>query len=186
MRSDCIERQNSPVLPAPHGGSQGATGKETSPGAWLAAITPRFRSRFSTYGDAERSLIGTPAARAALLITANLLAGCTLQPDYRRPELDVPCYRATTPVPNVGRQLSSLIGLIMLIGIVAIALGIGFDASFRQPLAIAGIGGLVTSTLLSLLVVPVISEVVDDSERRIRKLPRPVFLQSAQKEYATT
>jgi multidrug efflux pump subunit AcrB len=43
----------------------------------------------------------------------------------------------------------------MVAGMVPIALGLGADASFRQPMAIAVIGGLVTSTLLSLLVVPV-------------------------------
>ncbi|MEN7538777.1 efflux RND transporter permease subunit [Aurantiacibacter flavus] len=74
----------------------------------------------------------------------------------------------------------------MIAGLTPIALGIGFDASFRQPLAIAVIGGLVTSTLLSLLVVPVIFEVVDDLERRIRTLLGPVFPQPVHKEYATT
>jgi Cu/Ag efflux pump CusA len=37
-----------------------------------------------------------------------------------------------------------------------IALGFGSDASFRQPMAAAVIGGLITSTALSLLVVPVV------------------------------
>jgi hypothetical protein len=37
---------------------------------------------------------------------------------------------------------------------VAIALGLGVDPSFRAPMAIAVIGGLVTSTFLSLLVIP--------------------------------
>jgi HAE1 family hydrophobic/amphiphilic exporter-1 len=37
-------------------------------------------------------------------------------------------------------------------------------------MAIAVIGGLITSTALSLLVVPVVFEVVDDTERGIQKL----------------
>jgi multidrug efflux pump subunit AcrB len=44
----------------------------------------------------------------------------------------------------------------MIAGMLPIALGLGADASFRQPMAIAVIGGLFTSTLLSLLVVPVV------------------------------
>jgi multidrug efflux pump subunit AcrB len=44
---------------------------------------------------------------------------------------------------------------------VALSLG-GGDASFRQPMAIVVIGGLVTSTFLSLLVIPVIFTYVDD------------------------
>jgi AcrB/AcrD/AcrF family len=56
----------------------------------------------------------------------------------------------------------------MITGMAPIAFGIGADASFRQPMAIAVIGGLLTSTLLSLLVVPVIFELVDDLEQRVR------------------
>lgn len=44
----------------------------------------------------------------------------------------------------------------MIAGLLPIALGIGADASFRQPMAIAVIGGLLTSTALSLLVIPVV------------------------------
>ncbi|NHQ84775.1 efflux RND transporter permease subunit [Iodobacter sp. HSC-16F04] len=47
-------------------------------------------------------------------------------------------------------------------GMLPIALGIGIDPSFRSPMAIAVIGGLITSTLLSLLVVPVVFTFVDD------------------------
>ncbi len=41
--------------------------------------------------------------------------------------------------------------------------GAGREPSFRQPMAIVVIGGLLTSTALSLLVVPVIFTYVDDS-----------------------
>ncbi|MDO9193511.1 MAG: efflux RND transporter permease subunit, partial [Undibacterium sp.] len=47
-------------------------------------------------------------------------------------------------------------------GMLPIALGIGIDPSFRAPMAIAVIGGLITSTFLSLLVVPVVFTYVDD------------------------
>jgi multidrug efflux pump subunit AcrB len=56
----------------------------------------------------------------------------------------------------------------MIAGMLPIALGLGSDASFRQPMAIAVIGGLVTSTLLSLLVVPVVFTYVDGFERWFR------------------
>ena len=58
----------------------------------------------------------------------------------------------------------------MIAGMLPIALGLGADASFRQPMAVAGIGGLVTSTALSLLVVPVAFTYVDGLERRLRGL----------------
>jgi hydrophobe/amphiphile efflux-1 (HAE1) family protein len=44
----------------------------------------------------------------------------------------------------------------MIAGMVPIVLGLGADSSFRRPMAIAVIGGLITSTALSLLVVPVV------------------------------
>lgn len=44
----------------------------------------------------------------------------------------------------------------MVAGMLPIALGIGSDASFRQPMAIAVIGGLMMSTYLSLFLVPVV------------------------------
>jgi multidrug efflux pump subunit AcrB len=48
-------------------------------------------------------------------------------------------------------------------GMMPIAFGWGSaDASFRSPMAIAVIGGLITSTLLSLLVVPVVYAFLDD------------------------
>ena len=54
--------------------------------------------------------------------------------------------------------------LAMGAGMLPVALGIGVDPSFRAPMAIAVIGGLVTSTLLSLLVVPAVYTYIDDFE----------------------
>jgi multidrug efflux pump subunit AcrB len=50
----------------------------------------------------------------------------------------------------------------MVAGMLPIALGIGAEPSFRAPMATAVIGGLLTSTLLSLLVIPVVFTYVDD------------------------
>lgn len=53
--------------------------------------------------------------------------------------------------------------LAMGAGMLPIALGIGGDPSFRAPMAIVVIGGLITSTFLSLLVMPVVYSCVDDA-----------------------
>ena len=50
----------------------------------------------------------------------------------------------------------------MIIGMLPIALGLEGDSSFRAPMALTVIGGLITSTILSLLVVPVVFEIVDE------------------------
>lgn len=47
-------------------------------------------------------------------------------------------------------------------GMMPVAIGFGTDPSFRAPMAIVVIGGLITSTFLSLLVVPVVFTFVDD------------------------
>ena len=55
-------------------------------------------------------------------------------------------------------------------GMMPIALGIGTDPSFRAPMAIVVIGGLITSTFLSLLVIPVLFTFVDDVVQWTRRI----------------
>ena len=59
-------------------------------------------------------------------------------------------------------------------GMLPIAIGMGTDPSFRAPMAIVVIGGLITSTFLSLLVVPVVFSYVDDLIGWSRRLIHPV------------
>lgn len=58
--------------------------------------------------------------------------------------------------------------LAMMAGMLPTAMGIGKGAEFRQPMAVAVIGGLITSTVLSLVLVPVVYEFVDDFEMWLR------------------
>jgi len=53
----------------------------------------------------------------------------------------------------------------MAAGMLPTALALEKGAEFRQPMAVAVIGGLITSTILSLVLVPVVYEIVDDFER---------------------
>ncbi|UAL11381.1 efflux RND transporter permease subunit [Caulobacter segnis] len=63
--------------------------------------------------------------------------------------------------------------LAMMAGMLPTALGIGTGSEFRQPMAVAVIGGLITSTVLSLVLVPVVYEIVDDIEMWLKpKLAR--------------
>ena len=55
-------------------------------------------------------------------------------------------------------------------GMLPIALGIGTDPSFRSPMAIAVIGGLITSTFLSLLVIPVVYTLIDDLHQLVYRI----------------
>jgi len=55
-----------------------------------------------------------------------------------------------------------------ILGMLPIAIGWGAGAELRQPMAVAIIGGLFTSALLSLIVVPVLYTLLEDSWRWLR------------------
>jgi multidrug efflux pump subunit AcrB len=52
----------------------------------------------------------------------------------------------------------------MVAGMIPVAAGWGGDADFRAPMAISVIGGLITSTLLTLVIVPAVFTLFDDIE----------------------
>lgn len=64
----------------------------------------------------------------------------------------------------------------MAAGMAPIVFGLSADSSFRAPMAIAVIGGLITSTLLSLIVVPAAYTVLDDLAEWFRKRRRAVVI----------
>jgi multidrug efflux pump subunit AcrB len=49
-----------------------------------------------------------------------------------------------------------------ILGMVPIALGLGAGSELRSPMAVAIAGGLISSTILSLIVVPVLYAILDD------------------------
>ena len=63
-----------------------------------------------------------------------------------------------------------------LAGLVPLALGLGAGAELQRPLALAVIGGLVVSTAVTLLIVPVLLEAFGDLEHR-RRGARPATLE---------
>ena len=60
-------------------------------------------------------------------------------------------------------------------GMLPVALGWGADVEFRQPMAIAVVGGLISSTFLSLLFIPPIFTLVDDFPGFVKRAPRNVM-----------
>jgi HAE1 family hydrophobic/amphiphilic exporter-1 len=65
----------------------------------------------------------------------------------------------------------------MSAGMLPTALGLGEGAGFRQPMAIAVIGGLISSTILSLVLVPVVYSFIQGIENWIN--PRAAKLATA-------
>lgn len=62
-----------------------------------------------------------------------------------------------------------------LVGSIPTALKLSEGAGFRQPMAVAVVGGLFTSTLLTLFVVPVVYLVLDDLKDKARAVRRLVM-----------
>jgi HAE1 family hydrophobic/amphiphilic exporter-1 len=52
--------------------------------------------------------------------------------------------------------------LALIAGMIPVAMGRGEGADFRAPLGVAIIGGVITSTFLTLLVIPTVYEIFDD------------------------
>ena len=74
----------------------------------------------------------------------------------------------------------------MIAGMAPIALGIGAGSEARAPMAICVVGGLITSTLLTLIVVPVVFTYVDDLQKRLVKfLPKAEVDKNEIVEYTT-
>jgi HAE1 family hydrophobic/amphiphilic exporter-1 len=68
--------------------------------------------------------------------------------------------------------------LALIAGMIPVAIGHGEGADFRAPLGRAVIGGTITSTLLTLLVIPTVYEIIDDFREWVaakvgRRIARP-------------
>ena len=59
-----------------------------------------------------------------------------------------------------------------VVGWLPVAIGLGDGADFNAPLGRAVIGGLITSTILTLLVIPTFYEIVDDVREGGKRLVR--------------
>ncbi|MEX8626421.1 efflux RND transporter permease subunit [Salmonella enterica] len=71
----------------------------------------------------------------------------------------------------------------MVAGMLPAAIGVGSDSGFRIPMAVTVIGGLMTSTMLSLICVPVVFSYLDDARRWLN--PRLAKLTTVRKEDLT-
>jgi hydrophobic/amphiphilic exporter-1 (mainly G- bacteria), HAE1 family len=58
----------------------------------------------------------------------------------------------------------------LIAGMLPIAIGSGEGAQFRAPMGVAVIGGVITSTVLTLLVIPTVYEIMDSWRARISRL----------------
>ena len=128
------------------------------PGAFLALfLTGASLSMPSMIGLIM--LMGITTKNSILLVDYIVIARRDHGMDLRDAIVDA-CRKRARPIV--------MTTLAMGAGMLPVALGIGADPSFRAPMAIVVIGGLITSTVLCLLVVPVVYSLVDDVLGRVR------------------
>lgn len=122
------------------------------PGAFLALlVTQTALSMPSMIGMIM--LMGIATKNSILLVDYALLSRRRCGLSRREALLDA-CRKRARPIVMTTVAMGA--------GMLPIALGIGVDPSFRAPMAIVVVGGLITSTVLSLLVIPVVFSYVDD------------------------
>jgi len=134
------------------------------PGAFLALfVTQSALSMPSMIGLIM--LMGIATKNSILLIDYVVLARREYGLDRWHALLDA-CSKRARPIVMTTVAMGA--------GMTPIAIGLGTDPSFRAPMAIVVIGGLITSTFLSLLVIPVVFTYVDDLVHRVQGLlPKP-------------
>ena len=106
-------------------------------------------------------LMGIATKNSILLIEYAIMARRDLGMNRMDALLDA-CHKRARPIVMTTIAMGA--------GMMPIALGLGTDPSFRAPMAIVVIGGLITSTFLSLLVIPVLFTFVDDAVQLTRRL----------------
>jgi len=127
------------------------------PGAFLALfITHTALSMPSMIGLIM--LMGIATKNSILLIEYAIMARRDFGMSRMEALLDA-CHKRARPIVMTTIAMGA--------GMTPIALGIGVDPSFRSPMAIVVIGGLITSTFLSLLVIPVLFTYVDDVVQKL-------------------
>jgi multidrug efflux pump subunit AcrB len=107
-------------------------------------------------------LIGIATKNSILLVDYAVIAEDEMGMDMHDALVDA-CRKRARPV--------IMTTIAMTAGMLPIALGLGADASFRQPMAVAVIGGLITSTLLSLVVIPAAFAAMETFTRRFTRKP---------------
>ena len=106
-------------------------------------------------------LMGIATKNSILLIDYIIIAQSEYQLSQRDSIVDA-CRKRVRPIVMTTVAMGA--------GMLPIALGMGGDPSFRAPMAIVVIGGLISSTFLSVLVIPVLYSYVDDGVQRLKRL----------------
>jgi multidrug efflux pump subunit AcrB len=114
-------------------------------------------------------IISMPVYIGLLMLLGIVAKNSILLVDFAIEEMRAGVDRETAIIDAGHKRAQPIImtTVAMIAGMLPIALGLHGDASFRSPMAIAVIGGLALSTVLTLLIVPAGFTLADDIERWI-------------------
>jgi multidrug efflux pump subunit AcrB len=114
-------------------------------------------------------LIGVSTKNSILLVEYAIMARREFGMSRTEALMDA-CHKRARPI--------IMTTIAMVAGMLPLVIGLGeSDNSFRAPMAAAVIGGLITSTVLSLLVTPSFFTIVDDMEHVVGRFKRWVLRQ---------
>jgi len=121
--------------------------------------------------------LSMPVAIGLLMLFGVVAKNSILLIDFAIEEMRVGIDRVEA-ILDAGRKRAQPIvmtSVAMVAGMMPVALSLGSDGSFRQPMAIAVIGGITLSTILTLIIVPAAFTIADDLEKWIGRRMGGVF-----------
>ena len=124
----------------------------------------------------SRNMLSLPALIGLLILIGIATKNSILLVDYAvmaEDEQGMSQHDALVDACRKRAQPIIMTTLAMSAGMLPIVIGLSDDSSFRAPMAWAVIGGLFTSTLLSLIVIPAAFTVVDDLGQWVTRHLRP-------------
>jgi multidrug efflux pump subunit AcrB len=123
-------------------------------GAFFALLITGFEMTVTVY-IGLLMLFGIVAKNSILMV------------DFALEQMDAGVDRETALIDAGHKRAQPIVmtTVAMVAGMLPIAFGLGGDGAFRQPMGISVIGGLICSTVLTLLIVPAAFTCVDDIEK---------------------
>ena len=120
---------------------------------------------------AARIPLSIPAAIGIIILAGIVVNNAIVIVDYinQRKEAGLSSYDALVASVKDRARPIMMTALTTILGLVPLALGMGEGTEMNQPMGITVIGGLVSSTLLTLYVIPVVYSLFDPETRRMNK-----------------
>jgi hydrophobe/amphiphile efflux-1 (HAE1) family protein len=140
-------------------------------GAFFALLITGFEVTITVY-IGMLMLFGIVAKNSILMV------------DFALEQMDKGIDRETALIDAGHKRAQPIVmtTIAMVAGMLPIAIGLGADGAFRQPMGISVIGGLIASTILTLLIVPAAFTCVDDIEKWLAPIFKRLMTSSPEAE----